>query len=511
MTHPNQIGQLVRTPATAGASISGGKNLLRRIFSFPVMCMFLLAAVIFAYAPRGIGVGEPDIWWRFCSAAESVQHHTLNRVDIYSFTAAGFPWTNFEWLSDLWFFVAFKNFGLQGLLVLYSMAMVLIFAGVYYRAIRAGADCKDAALVTVAGICLAAVALAPRPLVFGWLCLTVLLLVLDRFQRTGTGLWILPPLFIVWINLHGSWVYGLAVLAIIIGSGLVQGRWGSVAAERWSPAELKKLLLASAASIAALFVNPFGYKLVLFPLEFFRERDFMQYTQLEYWQPVDFSTWNGKLALCLIFGIIAAAVFSRRRWQLSEVLLLAFALWSGLSHVRFLDFAAIISVPILAPRVKLFPPYEPGLDKPWLNAVVMAAILGFMIALFPSAKQLQQQVDSEYPTAALIYMHQNHVNGRIFSPAEFGGFIEWNAPEFKSFSDGRAIFVKTGIFQDGMNALTMREPFKILDKYQINYVLLEPTWPLAFVLEHSPDWRLIYSDHTVRLFERSSAKEAAKQ
>ena len=27
-------------------------------FSFPVMCMFLLAAVVFAYAPRGMGLGE---------------------------------------------------------------------------------------------------------------------------------------------------------------------------------------------------------------------------------------------------------------------------------------------------------------------------------------------------------------------------------------------------------------------------------------------------------------------
>ena len=123
-------------------------NLARRIFSFPVMCMFLLAAVIFGYAPRGIGLGEPDVWWRLRSATDLLQYHSLSRVDTYSFTAAGSHWTNFEWLSDLFFLLAFKMRGLQGIVVLYSLAMALIFAAVYYRSCSAGADCKDAAIAT---------------------------------------------------------------------------------------------------------------------------------------------------------------------------------------------------------------------------------------------------------------------------------------------------------------------------------------------------------------------------
>ena len=108
--------------------------------------------------------------------------------------------------------------------------------------------------------------IGPRVLLFGWLCMVGLLLVLDHFQRTGKGLWLLPPLFALWINLHGSWIFGMVVLGLTIAAGLVQGEWGLVVARRWSPQELKKLLLALAASMAALFVNPFGYKLVLLPI-----------------------------------------------------------------------------------------------------------------------------------------------------------------------------------------------------------------------------------------------------
>ena len=243
-------------------------DLVAKVFSFPVMCMFLLAGVIFAYAPRGIGIGEPDIWWRLRNGSYILQHHSIIRVDTYSFTAPGSSWTSYEWVSDLLFFLAFRSNGLQAILAVYSLAMVLIFAAVYYRSCRAGADCKDAAIATLGGICLGSVSLAPRPLLFGWLCLSGMLLILDHFRRTGSALWLLPPLFLIWINLHGSWIYGIVVMALTIASGLVQGEWGLVVANRWTPSELRKLLLALAASLAALFVNPFGYKLILYPLSF---------------------------------------------------------------------------------------------------------------------------------------------------------------------------------------------------------------------------------------------------
>ena len=475
---------------------------LEKAFSFPVMCMFLLATVIFAYAPRGIGIGESDIWWHLRNASNLLQHHSFSPIDTYTFGAAGSPWLSFEWLSELPFFLAFKSGGLQAIVALYAAVTVLIFAGVYYRSCRAGADCKDAALATLGGICIGCVSLAPRTLLFGWLCMTGLLLVLDHFRRTGERLWLLPPLFALWINLHGSWVYGMVVLLLTIASGLVQGEWGEVMANRWTPAELKKLLLALAASLAAVFVNPFGYRLVLYPVDFvLRQQGVMRGSQ--YWLPVDFGTGNGKLALGLILAVLAAALFSRRRWRLDEVLLAAFALWSGLSHLRFLDFAAIIIVPILAPRLKLFPPYAPELDKRWLNAAIMAAVVASVVFFFPKERELQWQVDEQYPRQALEFMQRHSLNGRIFNSVEFGGYMEWNAPELKPFIDGRGdIFIYNGTFDDYNRAVAIRQSLEVLDKYHIDYVLLERTRALAYLLEHSPGWRLLYSDSVAALFER---------
>jgi len=382
---------------------------------------------------------------------------------------------------------------------------VLIYTGVYYRSCRAGADCKNATVATLLAIFLGAVSIGPRVLLFGWLSMVGLLLVLDRFQRTGKGLWLLPPLFALWINLHGSWVFGMVVLAVTLASGLLEGEWGLVVARRWTPGELKKLLLAMAASGAALFVNPFGYKLPLYPFDFlFRQPSNMKY--IAEWQSVDFSTGNGKLALIAIFALLAAAFFSPRRWRLDEAALTAFALWAALSHGRFLFFAGLILVPILAPRLKLFPPYERELDKPWLNAGIMAAVVGALFFFFPSEARLQQKVDDAYPKAALEFMQRRHINGRIFNNYGWGGFMEWNVPQFKPFIDGRAdIFVYNGTFDDAFNATVLERSFEILDKYKIDYVFFQPKEPLEYLLEHSSSWRPIYTDKVAVLFERTPA------
>ena len=477
--------------------------LVASVFSFPVMCMFLLLLLIFGFSTRRIA--EPDIWWHLRNAAYLFQYHWFPSFDTYSFTAAGSPWLNDQWLSDVPFFLGFKARGLQGVLAVYFAVLVLIYTGVYYRSCRAGADCKDATAVTFLAILLGVVSIGPRTLLFGWLCMVGLLLVLDRFQRTGKGLWLLPPLFALWINLHGSWLFGIVVLVITIASGLVQGEWGLVIARRWTPGESKRLLLALAASLAALFVNPFGYKLVLYPYTLLlRQQGIMQH--VEEWQPVDFSTGNGKLALIMIMALVSAALFSRRRWRLDEALLTAFALWAALSHVRFLFFAALIVVPILAPRLKLFPPYQRELDKPWLNAGIIAAIVGSLIFFFPSAGELQQKVNEQYPTAALEFMQQQHIDGRIFNDYGWGGYMEWNAPQLKTFIDGRAdIFVYNGVFEDYLAATAMKHSFEILDKYRIDYVLFPPNQPLGYLLEHSPAWRTIYEDHVVKLYQRVPA------
>jgi hypothetical protein len=120
-------------------------------------------------------------------------------------------------------------------------------------------------------------------------------------------------------------------------------------------------------------------------------------------------------------------------------------------------------------------------------------------------------VDDTYPTAALQFMQRQHLTGRIFNNDGWGGYMEWTAPELKTFIDSRAdIFAYNGTLDDYIKVVLIQTPFEILDKYKIDYVLLEPQQPLGYLLEQSPGWRPIYTDKVAVLFERSAAEPAMK-
>ena len=492
------------TPATTSAapSIQEALDMQRRnFFPFPVLWFSLVALEISVLAYMRIA--EADIWFHLRNAQELLTRHSFLRADSYTFTTAGAPLLNFEWLSELPYYFAFQAWGLRGLLAVYLVVLWLVFAAVYYLAVRRGANFGDAALVTMAGVVLGCYSFGPRMLHFGWLCLVLVLLVLERFQRTGKGLWVLPPLFALWINLHGSWVFGFGVMGIYVISGLVEGQWNNVEAKRWTPDQLRKLLLVFAASAVALLANPYGYKLVWYPFELLSRQQAVRDNMIE-WQSVDFHSGWGKLAMFMILALLGAAWFSRKTWKLSDILLATFAVWAALNHLRFLLFAAILLVPILAPRLSLFPPYDATKDKPWLNLAITAAIAAIIVGSYPSAAQLQDRIDSVFPRDALSFMQQKQITGRLFNSYDFGGYIEFYAPGIKTFADGRTdIFAYNGVLDDYLKINTIERPLELLDKYKIDYVLFPVDKHLSYLLDHSAGWHTIYEDKAVKLYQRA--------
>ena len=493
-------GSLVGTSATPFIQPSQAVR-RRNFFPFHFLWFSIVALEISVLAdPR---IAEADIWFHLRNAQELLTRHAFLRADLYTFTAAGVSLVNYEWLSELPYYLAFRAWGLGGLLAVCLVLLWLIFAAIYYLALQRGANAGDAALVTMAGVALGCYSFGPRMLHFGWLCLMVLFLVLERFQQTGRGLWVLPPLFALWINLHGSWVFGFVVIGAYIVSGVVEGQWNNVVAERWTPAQIRRLLVVSAASFAALFVNPYGYKLVWYPFDLlFRQK--INLDNMGEWVSVNFHSGWGKLAMFMLLTLLAAAWFSRKPWKLRDVLLATFAVWASLNHLRFLFFAALILVPILAPRLQLFGPYDAKKDKPWLNLAITAAIIAMIVAAYPSAAQLQNNIDGQFPRDALRFIQQRQITHRLFSWWDFGGYIEFYAPAIKTFADSRNdIFMDNGVLNDYIKINAIESPFELLDKYKIDYVLFPVDTRLTYVLDHSAGWHAIYEDKVVKLFERA--------
>ena len=453
-------------------------------------------------ASRG-SIADPDIWWHLRNAEYLFQHHQLPRYDLYSFTVAGAPWINHEWLAEIPYYVAWRVWGLAGLNATTLVIIEFIFLGLLYLCYRESGHFKASFAACCFCTLLAKISYGPRTILFGYLYLVILLVILQRFRRQGQApLWLIPPLFCLWINTHGSWSLGLIVFSIIAAAGLVKKGSGLVDAEPWSQSQLRKLVVTGLASAAAVFVNPFGMRLVWYPFDLaFRQK--LNISHGAEWASVDFHDFRGKIVFVLLITLFLTALLRRRRWTVTEVGLLLFALYSGLAYLRFLFLLAIVTAPLLAKILDFVPHYRPEMDTPLINALVIFLMIGGMVYYWPSTAQMQSNLAEQYPAKILPFLKTNPPRAPLLNAFLWGGYLELNDRNVKTFVDSRVdIFEYAGVLQDYLDLLTLTQPKPILDKYKIRSVLFPPGEPLTYVLEHDPEWKEVYSDEVSVLLER---------
>ncbi|HZP16901.1 MAG TPA: hypothetical protein VFB00_02980 [Terriglobales bacterium] len=503
----------------AGDSLNFGpgfKGVVRAATSFLAVLTLVLIGIQFIFSMYRPDLNDPDIWWHMRNAQYLLQQHHLPGSDMYSFTVAGHPWINHEWLAEIPYYLAYRVLGLVGLKTLSFAVLGAIFLMLLYLCFQQSRNFKASVTCCYYATFLATVSFGPRTILFGYVYLLILLIVLQRFRQRGEApLWLLPPLFCLWINTHGSWSIGLVLFLLIGASGLVEGSWGRVDAGRWTPAQLRKLVVTFVASVAALFVNPFGWRLVYYPFDLaFKQK--LNIAHVQEWVSVDFHDLRGKMVMLLVLGLLAGALLRNRRWQLGELLIVLFALYSGLTYIRFLVLLGIVAAPAVAKMLDFFPLYRPQDDTPKVNVAVILLLIGAMVYFWPREVRIRKSIEETYPAEVLPYLQAHPPRGNILNFYLWGGYLEWHDPRPKVFIDSRVdIFEYAGVLKDYLDLLgadlQQHRPDAILEKYNIRYVLFPPSdsknplhvgGGLVYVLEHDPHWKAIYKDKVCVLLEK---------
>lgn len=482
---------------------SGPRGWLRAGTSFLAVLTMLLIGMQFMFV--GWTLDDPDIWWHLRNAAYLLNTHHFPTRDMYSFTVAGHWWVNHEWLSEIPYYLAYRAMGFAGLKLLTALILSTLFLCLLYLCYRESQNFKASVVACYFSTLLATVSYGPRTILFGYLYLAVLLIILQRFRTRGIApLWIIPLLFCLWINTHGSWSLGILIFFLIGISGLVGGSWGRIDSVRWTPAQLRKLTVVAAASVAALFVNPFGWRLVYYPLDLaFNQR--LNITHVAEWVTVDFHTMRGKLVLLLVVGLLLAQLVRNRRWNFGELLVFLFAFYSGLTYVRFLILLAIVAAPIVAKSLDFFPRYRPLDDTPKLNALVILLIILALIYWRPTESRIAPSLDRSFPTHLVPYLKAHPLEGNLLNFYFWGGYLGWNDPNIKVFVDSRVdIFEYEGVLNDYLSILMLKDPDAVVEKYGIKYVLFPPGEAYTYVLEHDPRWKVLYKDEVCVLLEKQT-------
>lgn len=487
---------------------------IKHVLFFPVtflsLLVFLLVTLLFICA-RG-SVADPDIWWHLRNAEHLMKFHELPRYDLYSFTVSGHPWINTEWLSEIPFYLSWRLGGLEGVHALMLLLLLMIFLGLLYLCYKESQNFKASIVACCVAIFLARVSFGPRTILFGYAYLVLLLIILQRVRQSGSGpLWLIPPLFCLWANTHGSWLLGFIVFLIIGFAGLVPTTWRPIQSEPWNASQRRNIALTGLASGAAVFINPFGLRLALYPFDLaFRQK--LNIAHVAEWVSVDFHDARGKFVLAVVVVLLLGALLRQERWSLADLALVLFALYCGLTYVRFLFFLGIVAAPLISKLLDFLPPYSADIDKPLVNASAMILMIAAIIWYWPGPTELQNSVNQQYPSEALTFLNQHPPEGRMLNFYLWGGFLGWNDPSLKIFVDSRVdIFEYEGVLKDYLDLLSLNHSEAILDKYQIHYVLFPPNEPLTYVLEHDPNWKVVFDNDLSVLLERKDEAPGVRE
>jgi hypothetical protein len=264
------------------------------------------------------------------------------------------------------------------------------------------------------------------------------------------------------------------------------------------------LAIAFALSVAALFVNPIGPKLLWYPFDVMLNQPLNVHTISE-WQQPSFESVRG-LGLLAIAGLILLVPLLRRSpLILQELMLVAVGFGFAIRHERMTFVFGILAAPILCRLLGgAWDRYERERDRVLPNAIMLALLVPTVILTFPKSRSLEQQVEKGNPVKAVEFIKHSGLSGRMLNEYVYGGYLIWALPEQKVFIDGRAdVFEPAGVLAEYGSWNTLQaDPRDVLDKYNINFCLLPRQSGLTRVLPLLPGWKMVYSDEMSTVFAR---------
>jgi hypothetical protein len=460
---------------------------------------------------------EPDLWIHMLTGQTTLRTGHIPRFDTYSYSAAGAPWHNHEWLSQVALAFFYAHLGVFGLKLLKLICSSILIVALAIGISATGAAARVQRLTLILSAVAISTQMQFRPQLFTFMMIAVVMMALAiEVYRGRAILWPLIPMFTLWANFHGGYIVGLGAMGIAAAVMFVQGCLAD--AGRMSSA--RRLAIATLGCAAATIINPFGVGLWTGVAHSVGDPLIRQV--IADWVPLYkmiLSNWRDSpktliqyLAPMLMFGGFAAAVAFAP--ELEDAPLLAVAtIFIGAAFYAARNVAVgVIAVAIPLARHASLAMNRRATTKTGAQAEdegePPAALMAICaIALFLVGGTLSNNLKTwkPMPTGALAFMQQHKLHGNLLPQFEWGSWILWHMGDaFKVYIDPRGELVYTDK-QEGDYArffYGMEGADKLLDAYPHDYVLMGVHDKGADVVRRDPRWHLLYSDQTAALFGR---------
>ena len=474
--------------------------LVRSLLDPKRMFAGILFLGIFTLAARNIT--DPDFWWHLRTGQYILETHSVPEADPFSFTRLGHPWIAHEWLSEVLIYSIYRVASWGGLIVVFAAVTSLTLIFLYVR-------CAGRPYVAGLLVLWAAFVCRPtwgvRPQTMSLLLASLLLWMLERPNLTRRTLMGVVPLTLLWANLHAGYSLGIALLALFLLGGWLDGIFGFTP---WSEvrAETRGLFVTLLLSLAVVVLNPNSWRLYGYPFATLHSPT-MQKHIAEWFSP-DFHRGEYLPLAAMLIAAVAFPYVGRRQMRPRTMLLVCVSAYGALRSVRLIPIFALIAAPFLAEPAEAFlqslkwnvGPRESRSLNPSRLALHGAIAFGLIVLASLQLRQIiKRQPAAEaaaFPEAAISFLHDHHQAGPLFNDYDWGGYLIWRLyPGDRVFVDGRADLYGDQFLDEYAAAYDLTGDWqKPLHRWQIGAVVVPPQSALATALQATGTWKVLFRD-----------------
>jgi hypothetical protein len=334
-----------------------------------------------------------------------------------------------------------------------------------------------------------------RPQIITYLFLLILLWLLEL--KNKRLFFLIPILFLFWVNLHIGFFVGLIVLVFFVF-------------RENEDTNLSKKIFIIFISFLATLINPFGLNVYR---EIFNHLTSPLGQMIAEWVRPSFF----HLFLIILFTITGLIVLIKQKSiNFFYLLLLIFFSFLSLSASRNLPFFYPVFFYVIREQFKNLKILE------WIHYEIFVPFLGsiivFILILYvPKTIRFDtlwteycQKGQVAYPCQAIKKF--TRLTGNVYANYEWGGFLIWQKPKTKVFVDGRMpawkdengespykVFLDIIQTQPGWN--------EKLNKWRTDYILISNGTFLDLLLEKEAgkyNWQEVYRDDTAVIYKNKN-------
>jgi len=485
-------------------------------------------------------LGDAGIGWHIRTGQLILSTHAIPRTDPFSSTMAGQPWFAWEWLYDVLVGWLDRAAGLNAVVLFTAVIIAAVFSWTFRLLVARGTNLLVALVLVLLAASASMIHFFTRPHVVSWLLTVAWFCILDSSERhpsrqNSRVLWLLPVVMLVWVNIHGGFLIGLVLVAIYWMSAAWcmlkpnRDRLEDVLQKIHAVTRLRQLALTGILSALATLVNPYGWLLHLHIYRYLSNRFLMDH--IDEFQSPNFHLVAQKcfaVLLLLSIAVLAARIGGvNRPVRASELLILLFAVYSGLYSSRNIPVSSLLLILIIGPWLtqSIAASRWPGVPANFIARMqsldatlrghlwpIAALVLTCWIAFHGGKLGATPLMNAHFspkrfPVAAVDYLQGHNVQGPALSPDSWGGYLIYRLyPQAKVVLDDRHDLYAEQFLKSYLKMVHVEPGWSdFLQQHPAAYLVVPSDSPLAAILPDTPGWQPIYHDDVAVVFVRPEA------